>query len=227
MRRLLVPLVPLLVLLAVPATGHAYTLGVSDQQASTFTNPLFAPLKFKTARYITPYDVMDSPSDLAAAQRVDRRGAGGQPARPRLVRALAPRRPRAPPAVGRRVQARDHEVPPGLPDGQGDLGLERGQPLPVDVRAVAGQPTCGKEQRLASYFKAARQVFTSPARRSSRLDVLDEQNVTQDDQRRSASSSASPARRRRSSASTTTPTRTASRRRARAACSRPGAARCG
>src|SRR3954467_2374776 len=68
MRRLLVPLVLLLVMLAVPATGHAYTLGVSDQQASTFTNPLFAPLKFKTARYITPYDVMDSPNDLAATR---------------------------------------------------------------------------------------------------------------------------------------------------------------
>src|ERR1700750_585523 len=65
MRRLLVALVPLLVLLAVPATGHAYTLGVSDQQASTFTNPLFAPLKFKAARYITPYDVMESPADKA------------------------------------------------------------------------------------------------------------------------------------------------------------------
>src|SRR3954468_7267559 len=65
MRRLLVPLVLLLVMLAVPATGHAYTLGVSDQQASTFTNPLFAPLKIKTARYITPYDVMSSPSDQA------------------------------------------------------------------------------------------------------------------------------------------------------------------
>src|SRR4051794_11271514 len=68
MRRLLAPLVLLLVMLAVPATGHAYTLGVSDQQASTFTNPLFAPLKFKAARYITPYDVMDSPTDLAAAR---------------------------------------------------------------------------------------------------------------------------------------------------------------
>src|SRR3954469_12092807 len=68
MRRLLVPVVLLLVLLAVPATGHAYTLGVSDQQASTFTNPLFAPLKMKAARYITSYDVMDSPSDLSAAQ---------------------------------------------------------------------------------------------------------------------------------------------------------------
>src|SRR3954464_6463884 len=62
MRRLLFPLALLLAMLAVPATGHAYTLGVSDQQASTFTNPLFAPLKIKAARYITPYDVMDSPA---------------------------------------------------------------------------------------------------------------------------------------------------------------------
>src|SRR5580765_7615035 len=67
MRRL-IPIAALIALLAIPAGANAYTLGVSDQQASTFTNPLFAPLKFKSARYITPYDVMDSPSDLAAAQ---------------------------------------------------------------------------------------------------------------------------------------------------------------
>src|SRR3954467_15390982 len=68
MRRLLVPLVLLLVMLAVPATGHAYTLGVSDQQASTFTTPLSAPLNCKRARYITPYDLMYSPSRLPAAR---------------------------------------------------------------------------------------------------------------------------------------------------------------
>src|SRR3954464_14231991 len=66
MRRLLVPLVLLLVMLAVPATGHAYTLGISDQQGSTFTNQLFGPLKIKSARYSAPYDVMDSPADKAA-----------------------------------------------------------------------------------------------------------------------------------------------------------------
>src|SRR5215212_3601666 len=65
MRRLLIPIAALVALLAVPAGASAYTLGVSDQQAQTFTNPLFAPLKFKVARYITPYDVMDSPADKA------------------------------------------------------------------------------------------------------------------------------------------------------------------
>src|SRR6476620_9594849 len=64
MRRL-IPIAALIAVLAIPAGANAYTLGVSDQQASTFTNPLFAPLKFKAARYITPYDVMESPSDKA------------------------------------------------------------------------------------------------------------------------------------------------------------------
>jgi hypothetical protein len=43
---------------------------------------------------------------------------------------------------------------------------------------VAGQPTCRKEQRLAAYFKAVRQVFTSPGTKIVALDVLDEQNVS-------------------------------------------------
>jgi putative glycosyl hydrolase len=65
MRRLVISTAALIALLAIPAGAHAYTLGVSDQQAQTFTNPLFAPLKFKAARYIAPYDLMESPSDKA------------------------------------------------------------------------------------------------------------------------------------------------------------------
>jgi hypothetical protein len=42
---------------------------------------------------------------------------------------------------------------------------------------VAGQPTCRKERRLASYFKAVRQVFNRPGTKIVALDVLDEQNV--------------------------------------------------
>jgi hypothetical protein len=66
MRRLVFPIALLIAALAVPTAAGAYTLGVSDQQASTFSNPLFAPLKFKAARYITPYDVLESPGDKAA-----------------------------------------------------------------------------------------------------------------------------------------------------------------
>ena len=41
------------------------TVGISDQQASTFTNPLFAPLKLKVARIIIPYDVLSEPAEKA------------------------------------------------------------------------------------------------------------------------------------------------------------------
>jgi len=56
-------IVTALTALVVPASASASaTVGVSDQQASTFTNPLFAPLKLKVARYIAPYDVTSEPT---------------------------------------------------------------------------------------------------------------------------------------------------------------------
>ncbi|HYF25451.1 MAG TPA: hypothetical protein VD931_06905 [Baekduia sp.] len=64
-RRLVLPLALLATLLAVPAAAPAATVGISDQQASTFTNPLYAPLKLKVARYIAPYDVMSDRNQLA------------------------------------------------------------------------------------------------------------------------------------------------------------------
>jgi hypothetical protein len=80
MRRILIPIAALIAVLAIPAGAGAYTLGVSDQQAGTFTNPLFKPLHFKAARYITPYDVMDSAEDraqldawLGAAERANQK----------------------------------------------------------------------------------------------------------------------------------------------------------
>jgi hypothetical protein len=67
MRRLFRPLllVTALAAVAVPANASAVTVGVSDQQASTFTNPLFAPLKLKVARYIAPYDVATAKTEKA------------------------------------------------------------------------------------------------------------------------------------------------------------------
>jgi hypothetical protein len=50
---------------AVPAAASAVTVGISDQQASTFTNPLYAPLKLKVARYIAPYDVTSDSAQRA------------------------------------------------------------------------------------------------------------------------------------------------------------------
>jgi hypothetical protein len=50
---------------AIPASASAVTVGISDQQPSTFTNPLYKPLKLKVARVITPYDVLNEPAEKA------------------------------------------------------------------------------------------------------------------------------------------------------------------
>jgi len=52
-------------LLAVAPASQAVTYGISDQQAATFTNPLYKPLKLKVARYVIPYDVMFDQNQLA------------------------------------------------------------------------------------------------------------------------------------------------------------------
>jgi hypothetical protein len=177
MRRLLVPVVLLLVMLAVPATGHAYTLGVSDQQASTFTNPLFAPLKFKTARYITPYDVMDSPGDLANAQAwIGAAQAAHQRVLVSFERSHRSGRERRLPSVTeyKREITKFHTAFPTVKEISVWNEVNRCQ---ARTGRVAGQPTCGKEQRLASYYKAVRQVFKTSGTKIVALDVLDEQNV--------------------------------------------------
>src|SRR3954453_16408306 len=178
MRRLLVPVVLLLVMLAVPATGHAYTLGVSDQQASTFTNPLFAPLKFKAARYITPYDVMDSPGDLANAQAwIGAAQAAHQRVLVSFERSHRSGRERRLPSVAeyKRKITKFHQAFPTVKEISVWNEVNRCQ---AKTGRVAGQPTCGKEQRLAAYYKAVRQVFNRKGTKIVALDVLDQQNVS-------------------------------------------------
>jgi hypothetical protein len=70
MRRLfrtLLLVTALTAVVALPASASAATVGVSDQQASTFTNPLFSPLKLKVARYVAPYDVATTGGTQQAA----------------------------------------------------------------------------------------------------------------------------------------------------------------
>ncbi len=51
--------------LAFAPASQAVTYGISDQQAATFTNPLYKPLKLKVARYVLPYDAMFDANQLA------------------------------------------------------------------------------------------------------------------------------------------------------------------
>jgi hypothetical protein len=177
MRRFLAPVALLVVMLAVPATGHAYSLGVSDQQASTFTNPLFAPLKIKSARLITSYDVMSSPSDLAGAQAwIANARAANQRILVSFERSHRSGRERRLPSVAeyKREITKFHAAFPDVKE----IGVwNEANRCQAKTGRVAGQPTCRKEQRLAGYYRAVRQVFKSPGTQIVALDVLDEQNV--------------------------------------------------
>ncbi len=176
MRRLLAPLVLLLAMLAVPATGHAATIGISDQQAGTFTNPLFAPLKIKSARYITPYDVMSSPVDKA---QLDAWIAGARAANQRILIAFERSRQdgkqRHLPSVSE-YRAAVTAFKAAYPDVK-EISVWNEVNRCQSTSRIAGQPTCRKETRLASYYKTVRRVFGTRNTRIVALDVLDEQNV--------------------------------------------------
>ena len=58
-KRLVLPLLLVIGLLALPAASQAYTTGVADQNAAMFTTPLFTQLHTRISRYIAPYDVAD------------------------------------------------------------------------------------------------------------------------------------------------------------------------
>jgi len=175
MRRLFLPLAALVTLLAVPAAAGAYTSGVSDQQASTFTNPLFKPLHFKAARYIAPYDLMDSPVDL---QRFTEWYQGATLQHQRVLVAFEHSRRagkvRHLPSVSE-YTAEMKKFKKAFPRVK-EISVWNEVNRCQSKADPAGQPTCGQEKRLAQFYSADRKVFGSKAAIVA-LDVLDQQNV--------------------------------------------------
>ena len=184
MRRLLLPIAALIAVLAVPAGAGAYTLGVSDQQASTFTNPDFAPLKFKAARYITPYDVMDSPADKAL---LDAWVTAARAAHQRILISFE---------HSHRSNSRALKAPSVAAYTKELKKFKKAYPTVRHISpwnevnrchalrdgSVQGQPskicslTTGPKL-TAQYYGAARKVFTGSKYTIVGLDILDEQNV--------------------------------------------------
>lgn len=177
MRRLLLPLALLIAFLVVPAPGQAYTTGISDQQASTFTNPHYAPLKLKIARLITPYDVIDSPADhaelaawLAAARAANQRilvsfEHSHRQGRQRRLPSVAEFKRQL--RKFKRAYPFVREISPWNEVNRCSFKMPDG--------SYQGQPTCKKPKRVAEYYMAARQVF--PGRTIVGVDILDGQNV--------------------------------------------------
>jgi hypothetical protein len=177
MRRLVIPIAALIAVLAVPAGASAYRLGVSDQQAQTFTNPLFAPLKFKEARYITPYDVMESPADKAL---LDSWVAAATAAHQKILISFehshrSNSRARKMPSVAAYTKElkKFKKAYPKITQISPWNEVNRCQR--VIAGSVQGQPTCNSPKRVAQYYMAARKVW--PGKTIVRIDILDEQNV--------------------------------------------------
>jgi hypothetical protein len=132
----------------------------------------------KAARYITPYDVMDSPSDLSAAQAwISAAQAAHQRVLISFEHSHRSGRQRKLPTVAdyKREITKFHKAFPTVKEISVWNEVNR---CVAKTGRVAGQPTCGKEQRLAQFFKATRSVFKSSGTKIVALDVLDEQNVS-------------------------------------------------
>lgn len=177
MRRLLIPIAALIAVLAIPAGAGAYTLGVSDQQAGTFTNPLFAPLKFKAARYITPYDVADDPVEKA---KLDAWLTAARGAQQKILVSFE---------HSRRSNTRARKMPSVAAYTRELKKFKKAYPFVREISpwnevnrcqrtiggSVEGQPTCKSPKRVAQYYMAARKVW--PGKAIVGIDILDERNV--------------------------------------------------
>jgi hypothetical protein len=176
MRRLLIPIAALIAVLAIPAGASAYTLGISDQQAATFTNPLFAPLKIKAARYITPYDVMDSPADKA---QLDAWLAAARAANQKILVSFE----------HSHRGSRAKTLPSVAAYTKAIKKFKKAYPFVKEIspwnevnrkifklgNSYQGQPTWNSPKRVAQYYMAARKAF--PGKTIVGIDILDEQNV--------------------------------------------------
>ncbi|HEU4978572.1 MAG TPA: hypothetical protein VFT42_06740 [Solirubrobacteraceae bacterium] len=176
MRRIL-PLAILTAALAFPAGGQALTVGVSDQQASTFSNPQFAPLKMKVARYITPYDVMDSPGDRANLEGwlMAARGAH-QRILVSFEHSYRGSKAKRKPSVSEftREMKKFHKAFPFVRDISPWNEVNRCQ-FRLPDGSYQGQPTCRDPKRVAQYYMAARKVFRGDT--IVGIDLLDQNRV--------------------------------------------------
>jgi hypothetical protein len=173
-------LVAALAAIAIPANASASaTVGVSDQQASTFTNPLFKPLKMKVARYIAPYDVATAGTEranfeawlkAAKAAKVtilisfehsrDASQYSKAPSVSKYTSALK--------AFKKKYGTKFDVTPWNEVNVCQAKGRQEGQPAKICKSSTGAK-------LVAQYYSAARKVF--PGRKVTAIDILDGSNV--------------------------------------------------
>jgi hypothetical protein len=168
---------------ALPAGAGArvtYKVGISDQSAATFVNPLFAPLRTGMARYVTPWDVMN-PGRVADRNSlvnwIDHARAAHQRILVAFETSHTPGQQRKAPGVARYTQAirRFHKAFPDVKDIQAWNEVNRCQSTDPSTGYVVGQPICKKPKLAAAYYMAARRVFKGA--KITGLDILDAANI--------------------------------------------------
>jgi hypothetical protein len=181
MRRLPLALIVLAALLAVPSgASSAYKLGISDQKASTFVHPLFAPLKTTMARYVTPWDVMNK-GRVADRNNLTNWVNHARAANQRILVAFEashhPGQQRKAPSAAQYTKAirKFHKAYPDIKDIQAWNEVNRCQET-NETGYVIGQPICKKPKQAAIYYMAARRVFKGA--KITGLDILDGANIT-------------------------------------------------
>lgn len=179
MRRVFAPLTLVALLAAaaaLPAGSAAFKVGISDQEAATFTNPLFAPLKLTLARYITAYDVMDHPRTRAALKQwLAAARAAHQEILISFEHSYQGSKAKKAPTVAAYTKAikKFHKAFPSVRDISAWNEVNR--KIFKTGTSYQGQPIWNNPRRAAQYYMAARRVFKGD--RIVALDVLDQANV--------------------------------------------------
>jgi hypothetical protein len=174
MNRLL-PLL-LLVALAIPATASAkLVVGISDQNAPTFGDPLYRAAKLTVARYVLPYDIT---KDAAQAQRFEAWLAAARGAHQKVLVSFEHSR-LSRRAAGKLPSAKAYRSALTAFKKRYGSKFDVSPWNEVDRRYEAsrgeGQPTWNKPAKAATYYGVARKVFKG--RKIVGLDILDQSNV--------------------------------------------------
>jgi hypothetical protein len=175
MNRLLV--VALIAALAIPAgAGAKLIVGISDQNAATFSDPLYARAKLTVARYVLPYDVTSDPAQNAkfagwlSAARAAKQKVLVSFEHSRRSRKLAGKLPSAK-AYKKAITAFKKRYGSQVSDVSAWNEVDR----KYDAKRGEGQPTYDKPAMAATYYGVARKVFAG--RHIVALDILDQANV--------------------------------------------------
>lgn len=159
-----------------PATSHALTVGISDQNATTFSDAQFSGLKFKAARYIAPYDVVSDPQQKMKweAWLAGARGKGQKvlisfehSRKSRTAAAKVPSKAEFTKAVTSFKKLYGKQVNEVSPWNEVNRKFDKGR--------GEGQPIWNKPAKAAEYYGVALKVFKG--KKVVALDVLDENNV--------------------------------------------------